>query len=212
MFKLDFDDLQKSTKNNTKEYKSSFSEPPTNKNKSVEKDMTDKKEKETKKEQEDTTEDKKTEQDQRSEDEMVKKGKFDEEEDEDGEEDEKEKKDSISNEELVRLREKAAKYDALEQEFSQFKKDFTEIKEERANEQEQKRLDMIKTISESYYIPADEFKNDSIESLEKFTKRMDMALNKENEEKEKQELSLDEKLDFISEREKQLRDKYVLKV
>jgi hypothetical protein len=117
------------------------------------------------------------------------------EEEEEEEEEEETKKEDICPKKLDMLKEKAAKYDALQAEneslkgdmksfqedFLVLKKEHEDIMKERNEEIEFKRQEKIKQISTDFDIPIEEIQDDTIEELEKFEKRIDMALKRDKE-------------------------------
>lgn len=90
-------------------------------------------------------------------------------------------------EELKNL--KTEKEDA-ENELKSFKADFLKFKkridEQEANEIETERQVILKRISHDFDIPEEEMEEDTIKELEKFEKRLVMALKRNNEEEEKE--------------------------
>lgn len=121
----------------------------------------------------------------------------------------------ITSKELDMLNEKAKKFDEIEAENSSLKGDLQDlgerVKKIEAKEKAQKeelRQEKAKQISKDFDIPEDELKDDSMEELEKFEKRLDMAIKRNVE----NELPLDEEIEETIDMAEELYERYRVKL
>jgi len=132
-------------------------------------------------------------------------------------EEEEKEKDTIEvcKEEYDFLKEQSEKMKALESEKTEvekkldaFKEDFLKVKkkieDKEALEKETHRQEKIESISVDFNIsfPKDEFKDDSIEELEKFYGRLDMILNREQRIEEEAEITEEDNIETMTEKMK----------
>ena len=84
------------------------------------------------------------------------------------------------------------------------------IREERKAELETKRQEKIDQLSKDFFIPREELENDTMCDLLKTEKRLGLAIKRDTEDKPTEDMQVH--LDMISEKAKELRERYHLKV
>ena len=123
----------------------------------------------------------------------------------------------ICPKELDMLRKKAEELEKLKSERESMKTDFQEMKDmfdkiktEREEELESKRQEKIKQLVNDFNIPEDELKEDSMEELLKTERRFDMAMKKNNEVEDENDISED--MDEIEDMSEKFKDLYFMQV
>jgi len=106
-----------------------------------------------------------------------------------------------------------AEKEKVENELESFKADFLTFKkkidDKEASEREVNRQKVIKRISHDFDLPEEEMKDDSMEELEKFEKRLEMALKRDTEEDEKETFGTEEDFKEVGDR---IHKRYFLEV